>query len=44
MKLDERQIELIQADVDRELAGHDRAELSACLLANPRVQAAYLGE
>ena len=38
MKLDERQIELIQADVDGELAGADRAELSACLLANPQAR------
>ena len=35
MKLEERQVELIQADIDGELAGADRAELSACLLANP---------
>lgn len=39
MKLDERQIELIQADIDGELAGPARAELSACLLANPEARA-----
>jgi hypothetical protein len=35
MKPDERTIELIQADIDGELASADRAELSAALLANP---------
>jgi len=35
MKLEERTVELIQADIDSELAGSDRAELSAALLANP---------
>ena len=35
MKLEERTVELIQADIDGELAGSDRAELSAALLANP---------
>ena len=38
MKLEERQVELIQADIDGELASTDRAELSACLLANPRAR------
>jgi len=35
MKLEERTVELIQADIDGEFAGADRAELSAALLANP---------
>jgi hypothetical protein len=35
MKLEDRTIELIQADIDGELESADRAELSAALLANP---------
>ncbi len=37
--LDEKTIELIQADVDGELPAQYRAELSRCLLANPEARA-----
>ena len=41
MKLDERQIELIQADVDGELAGADRGELSALSAGQSRLRALH---
>jgi hypothetical protein len=37
--IDQKYLELIQAEIDGELAEHDRAELARFLLANPGARA-----
>ena len=39
--IDQKHLELIQADIDGELAEHDRAELARLLLANPDARAVH---